>query len=477
MAKRKNIVCVCGGIFMAAMLFFVSCANDDNAAVVSPDSTDGAVIAENAAIGSVVSIGDAEFYVIKNTYLQKQNASKAALSGSIDDMLDAIDDKDAKAFVKKFAGAAYIDTYLCQEADLTEYILLYNKNDVKTVKKETTAKNDATLKDTFPVYQYVADKGSYTKVVDLSLGWISTFLIGKYLDTSKIEEKDRAEVFNAMTEAEIRSYDPDQIMISTDSSLYGTDLSKKISITIAYNRDSEGNLNYNDVHYRKQYLNYQLVDGKETYSYFYQENSDADPASTMYNLGGRYQLYKYAYAKEPTSSKKNFIINAQGDGGINGIADPAFYKNSIQFYANYIKAQMGNSATSPNYKVVKVYYDGFDLNQQVKVTIETVEKSEQMTKEDNAKYTFKEAITTFLSDYVKIAETEVKDDSEYLKKLYTKASFADGAYFNKDFIIVSATVDEHGELIPDYESAINKFAGILIPVLTGKYTVSDAFPE
>lgn len=475
MAKRKNIVCACGGIFMAAMLFFMSCANDDNNAVVPPDSTGGTAISENAAIGSVVSIGDAEFYVIKNTYLQNKDASRAALSGNTDDMLDAIDDEDAKAFVKKFAGAAYIDAYLCQEADLTEYILLYNTDNVKTIKKETSAKNDATLKDTFPVYQYAADKGSYTKLVDLSLGWTSTFLIGKYLDTSKIEEKDRAEVFNAMTEAEIRSYDPDQIMISTDSKLYGTDLSKKINITIAYNRDSEGNLNFDDVHYHKQYLKYQLVNGKETWSYFYQKNPDAEPVSTMYNLNGRYQLYEYA--DKNISSKKNFMINAQGDGEINGITDPSVYKNSIQFGSDYIKVQMGYIKTSPNYKVVKVYYDGFDLNQQVRVRIETAEKSEQMTKEDKSQYTLKEAITTFLSDYVKIAETEVKDDSEYLKKLYTKASFAEGAYFNKDFIIVSATVDEHGELIPDYESVIHNFADILIPVLTGKYTTPDTFPE
>lgn len=477
MAKRKDIVCVFGVIFMAAMIFFVSCTNDDNAAVVPPDSTDGAAIAENAAIGSVVSIDDAEFYVIKNTYLQNKDASRAALSENADDMLDAIDDEDAKAFVKKFAGAEYIDTYLSQEANITEYILLYNKDDVKTVKKETTAKNSATLKDTFPVYQYVAGKGSYTKIVDLSLAWASEFLIGKYLDTSKIEEKDRAEVFNAMTEAEIRSYDPDQIMISTDSKLYGTDLSKKINITIAYNRDSEGNLNIDDVHYHKQYLNYQLVDGKETWTYFLQKNPDVDPVSTMYNLNGRYQLYKYEYADKNISSKKNFIINAQGDGEINGITDPAFYKNSIQFYANFIRAQIGNNATSPDYKVVEVSYNGFDLNQRVTVTIKTPEKSEQITKEDNSKYTFKEAITTFLSDYVKIAETEVKDDAEYLRKLYTKASFANGAYFNKDFIIVSATVDEHGELIPDYESVIHNFADILIPVLTGKYTTPDTFPE
>lgn len=314
------------------------------------------------------------------------------------------------------------------------------------------------------------------KIVDFSLAWTSEFLIGRYLDPSKIEEKDRAEVFNAMSEAEIRSYDPDQIKISTNRNLYGTDLSKKISITIAYNRDSEGRLNFDDVHYHKQYLNYQLVNGKETYSYSYQKNPDVEPVSTMYNLNGRYQLYKYEYAKEPTSSKKNFIINAQGDGEINGITDPALYKNSIQFYANSIKAQMGNNATSPNYKVVKVNYNGFDLNQRVKVTIETpVETGGGIITED--KYTFKEAITTFLSDYVKIAETETKNGSEYLKKLYTKASFANGAYFNKDFIIVSATVDERGELIPDYESVINNFADILIPVLTGKYETPDSFPE
>ena len=477
MVKRKNRVCVFGIVFMAAMIFFVGCANDGNNTVVPPDVADGVIISENAAIGSVVSIDDADFYVIKNTYLQNRNSSRAAVSENIDDVSNSIDDEAAKSFVKKFAGAEYIDTYLSQEANITEYILLYNKDDVKTVKKETTAKNSATLKDTFPVYQYVAGKGSYTKIVDLSLAWTSEFLIGKYLDTSKIEEKDRAEIFNAMTEAEIRSYDPDQIMISTDSKLYGTDLSKKINITIAYNRDSEGNLNIDDVHYHKQYLNYQLVNGKETWSYFYQKNPDAEPVSTMYNLNGRYQLYKYEYADKNISSKKNFMINAQGDGEINGITDPSVYKNSIQFGSDYIKVQMGYIKTSPNYKVVKVYYDGFDLNQQVRVRIETAENSEQITKEDKSQYTFKEAITTFLSDYVKIAETEAKNDSEYLKKLYTKASFAKNAYFNKDFIIVSATVDEHGELIPDYESVIHNFADILIPVLTGKYTTPDTFPE
>ncbi|MDE7392193.1 MAG: hypothetical protein K2M90_07045, partial [Treponemataceae bacterium] len=247
--------------------------------------------------------------------------------------------------------------------------------------------------------------------------------------------------------------------------------------TIAYNRDSEGNLNIDNVHYHKQYLNYQLVNGKETWSYFYQKNPDAEPVSTMYNLNGRYQLYKYEYADKNISSKKNFMINAQGDGEINGITDPSAYKNSIQFGSDYIKVQMGYIKTSPNYKVVKVYYDGFDLNQQVRVRIETAEESEQITKEDKSQYTFKEAITTFLSEYVKIAETEAKNDSEYLKKLYTKASFAKNAYFNKDFIIVSATVDEHDELIPDYESVIHNFADILIPVLTGKYTTPDTFPE
>ncbi|MBD5427819.1 MAG: hypothetical protein HDR39_00580 [Treponema sp.] len=477
MTNRKNRACVFGVIFMAATVFFASCANDSSNAAVPSDVADSVIISENAAIGSVVSIDDAEFYIIKNTYLQNRNSSRAAVSENVDDVSNSIDDEDAKSFVKKFAGAEYIDTYLSQEANITEYILLYNRNDVKTVKKETSAKNIANLEDRFPVYQYVADKNSYIKIAELSQAWTSEFLIGNYLDTSKKTEKDRAEVFNAMTEAQIRSYDPDQIKISTNSNLYGTNLSKKISITIAYNRDNKGNLNFDDVHYHKQYLKYQLVDGKETWSYFYQKNPNVEPVSTMYNLGGRYQLYKYEYAKEPTSSKKNFIINAQGDGEINGSSDPALYKNSIQFYANSIKAQIGNNTTSPNYKVVKVNYNGFDLNQRVNVTIETQGKSEQITKEDKSQYTFKEAIMTFLSDYVKIAETEIKNNSEYLKKLYTKASFADGAYFNKDFIIVSATVDEHNELIPDYESVINKFADNNILIFTGKYTKTDTFPE
>lgn len=141
MAKRKNIVF--GVIFMAVTVFFASCsddvfvnhANDDNNTIVSPDITGGSTIFENAAIGSVVRMDDATFYVIKNTYLQNQNSSRAAISESTDDVSDSIDDEDAKRFVKKFAGAGYIDTYLNQEANITEYILLYNIDDVKTVKK------------------------------------------------------------------------------------------------------------------------------------------------------------------------------------------------------------------------------------------------------------------------------------------------------------------------------------------------------
>lgn len=377
---------------------FVSCGADDDDSSSGGDSS-------GFTVGSEITFDGGKYLVLKNDFAGSESSSRAAVTS------------DSGSYYQNENAEALRRNKIESDYGISDYIELFKV----TTRKEASKKGIASLED-----EYLILNESKKQLFKVKQSWSSTTLF-----SGTVAEK--SEQFNALTENEIREYDPDYFTFENKSAVYGDDLSKKVQTEYVYNMDSDGKTcDYTSLKRIGDWKDYKkMSDGKDqsvwrTNTYY----NDGEVSSVNYYLqalGSNYCSF-YSYSNR---------IEADGEGTLKGSTSTSVWKGEVT-----VKSVTGTAA---KFQVTLTDEDEETLSETFSVTYSDFNSTKEATTSDAEYY------ITVSSEKTTLNGTEVPSSVTF------RAPFKDTSVELQPYTSISWKPEvENGEIVykPDYESWI-----------------------
>lgn len=284
------------GIAAAALAaFFVSCSNGGG----SSGAGDGESETSSFAVGNEISYDGDKYLVLKNDFAESSGGSSRAVVKSYSGLFYQ-NENAQKVRREKFES----------EFNISEYVELFSI----TSKKDKISAGYGKLDDR---YLYLNRNGE--KLYTATQSWQSNTMFGN-LSTSEGNE-----AFNALTENEIREYDPNYLMIESYSAVYGDDLSKKVREIYRYIISNDGKtVDYeNGVDKIMSYKDFTEMPDKKSRA-VWRYDDDCINNERYYDLLDSHSssnFFNFCFFPDGT-----YRLSANGDGNINGSTSTSVYR-------------------------------------------------------------------------------------------------------------------------------------------------------
>lgn len=336
------------------LALFTACSNDDDSSGATPtENPSGTVVSDVSAlkVGSSVTFEGAEYLVTKNSF--DTSARSAARAADITAATET-DEEIAEnlTYIQTYLDKAYRATVLEQETGITDCVELFLKSSRKESASGTTGLLDQ--------YAILSEQGE--KVAQIGIQWKANVFC-KFWHPELTTTADQTAKFNEYTEEEIRSKDPNTIIIET----FTAELKDKIKVSLQYNYSSDAET-YGQIVLENPLRGESKVllnsSGQEKQAY--QTACDEADGSVSYNLCDNFtgsgqiivklqtRYIDYDPADYNKEAKDAYImIRSVGDGKIGGSVKAADYQRSVKifpFKTNLVNIQdeFGETVTTRN---------------------------------------------------------------------------------------------------------------------------------
>lgn len=400
------------GISMVLLsALFVSCGtNDDDDSSSSGDSS-------GFTVGSEISFDGGKYLVLKNDF-----ASSLSASANI----------SSRAVIKSDSGSYYQNenaeklrrNKIESDYGISNYIELFKV----TTRIDASKKGIASLEDV-----YLILNESKKEIFKVTQKWSSTTLFASENSVAK-----RSEQFKALTENQIREYDPDYFTYENKKALYGNDLSKKILTQYVYTRSkNEKTVDYTKIDSIRDWKDYKKMSDKKEKAVWrsavYNPGTE-DPSTSYYllNMAGSNFLSIY--------TETNYI-SAEGEGALTGSTSTSDWQGVV------IPESVNAEAATFNVRLRDE--DKEILNNAFTVTYSNLDSTKEAKTSDAEYYITVSSEKTKLT--VNGTETEVPSAVTF------RAPFKDTSAELQPYTSVSWKPEvENDEIVykPDYESWI-----------------------
>lgn len=422
--KRVSNLLVLGAFAFTSFAFY-SCANDDLNEKSSTENVEVETVASQYVVGSTVTYEDIAYKVIRNDFISA--GSRAS---------------------EVFADGSYRASLLSEKLGIEKCIELFDL----TTRKETSAKGLASLTD-----KYVELDSEGNTIATAKQEWSQSGLFPS-LTTS---EKNAA--FNALSEEELREYDPDKIYIEAKKSLYGNDLSKHYNYEFDYDRNDDKSVNLDALKCVKTWKDYALnFSGKEKSVWRTEEYAKGSITYCLQNPGNE-SSSGFASVKEYTNSENytyKYDLQAAGDGKINGSTSTSDFDGIARI------TSLSTDAISLKFtsKVNDVLTVRYDITNSESGSIDSLKIRERVYDTDGTTTTSDKtesySLTDFDFKYVAFSDTKKTiGEKEYPAAITITAPVLDEetSILHTKYLVLTFNLSDSGEYEPDIESYIQNY--------------------